>query len=94
MAWNNHKPHKHVPTTLRHKILNRDQHTCQNCGHYDPTAKTLHIDHTKNLKQGGTNHPTNLQTLCTTCHNPKTQQEATQAKNAWKKPKQRHPGLK
>lgn len=94
MTWNNHKPHKHVTTTLRQKTLKKDHYTCQNCGWQDHTAKTLHTDHIKNLATGGTNNPNNLQTLCTWCHNHKTQQEATQGKNSWKRPKPRHPGLR
>lgn len=94
MSWENTPKQKHVTPQQRKTTLNRDNHTCQHCGWQDPTGKTLQIDHKHNLATGGNNNPNNLQTLCQWCHNHKTQKEATQARNNWKKPKQRHPGLK
>lgn len=93
MTWT-HTHKKHITTANRQKTLRRDNWTCQNCGWEDPTGKTLDIDHKHNLATGGTNHPDNLWTLCRWCHNHKTQQEAATSKNSWKKPKQKHPGLK
>ncbi len=29
----------------RARTLTRDNHTCRNCGHHDPTGRTLHADH-------------------------------------------------
>ena len=94
MTWTTTPKKRHVTKKQRQATLTRDHHTCQHCGWHDPTAKTLQIDHIKNLKTGGTNNPNNLQTLCKGCHNHKTQQEAQQAQNNWKHPTQRHPGLK
>ena len=33
------------------------------------------VDHIKPLNDGGTNHPANLQTLCKSCHDKKTQND-------------------
>ncbi|WP_165242109.1 HNH endonuclease [Corynebacterium lizhenjunii] len=73
MAWANSNP-THVPTKLRNRILNRDSHTCQQCGAQNTP---LEVDHRKSLKSGGDHSPENLQALCVPCHKVKTQQEAT-----------------
>ncbi len=40
-----------------------------------PLSSLWHLDHIIPLFQGGTNLPENLQVLCSTCHNIKTQRE-------------------
>lgn len=55
------------PATRR-AILNRDNWTCVDCGHRDPTGNTLQADHITPTADGGTNSPDNGRTLCTTCH--------------------------
>ena len=54
---------------VRQYVLNRDHHTCQCCGAHTTTKKTvkLHVHHLESRKVGG-NAPSNLITLCTTCH--------------------------
>lgn len=92
MAWTNRT--KHVPTTTRKRILNRDSHTCQNCG---TTTGPLEVDHINNTRGPGYNNDHNLQTLCTTCHTTKTrteQQAGLQRRAARRRlPATPHPGL-
>ena len=54
---------------VRQYVLNRDHYTCQCCGAHTTTKKTvkLHVHHLESRKVGG-NAPSNLITLCTTCH--------------------------
>lgn len=54
---------------VRQYVLKRDNYTCQCCGAH-PTVKKpvkLHVHHLESRKVGG-NAPTNLITLCSTCH--------------------------
>lgn len=55
---------------VRQYVLKRDNYTCQCCGAHTTTKKAvkLHVHHLESRKVGG-NAPSNLITLCTTCHN-------------------------
>lgn len=58
-------------------VRERDFHTCRECG------KPGHeVDHITPTKDGGDNRPSNLQTLCTPCHDTKTRREAQDATEA------------
>lgn len=60
---------------LRMNILVRDLFTCRHCQQvFDP--KDLECDHIINTAQGGTDDPSNLQTLCKPCHQVKTHAES------------------
>lgn len=50
----------------REYVLFRDNHTCQHC-HGKSKDKVLEVHHLESRKTGG-NAPTNLITLCSTCH--------------------------
>lgn len=58
---------------LRDIILARDLYTCQHCG---KVGGRLELDHIKNIADGGTDDPNNLQILCNQCHAKKTQTES------------------
>lgn len=51
----------------REYVLFRDNHTCQHC-HGKSKDKVLEVHHLETRKTGG-NAPSNLITLCKTCHN-------------------------
>lgn len=60
---------------VRAVVLDRDGHTCQMCGlsagDLDPETgrKTrLHIGHVVDKSRGGSDDPSNLRTLCSTCN--------------------------
>ncbi|MDV7089481.1 HNH endonuclease [Rhodococcus opacus] len=82
---------------LRKQITTRDGNQCRQCG-TSGTVAALELDHITNVKEGGTDHPTNAQLLCQPCHTRKTHNEAArgrQRKRArLKLPTQRHPGLR
>jgi 5-methylcytosine-specific restriction protein A len=92
MTWQGH-PRTTTPQwrTTRRQALDRDGHRCVMCG--QPSNIT---DHIVNYAAGGTDDVDNLQTLCTTHHQAKTQAEATAAR--WRHKATRdaetHPGLK
>lgn len=56
------------PKQLRDFIYQRDGYRCAIC----LSADFLVIDHIVSLKNGGSNHPDNLRTLCATCNTRKT----------------------
>ena len=65
--------HRRLPKAewyrLRHKVWERDGHTCVRCvevGRPDPevSLKECHCDHIKPLSMGGSNDMDNLRTLC------------------------------
>lgn len=95
MVWTNTT--KHVPTATRRRILNRDGHQCAQCGHHDPTATTLEIDHIDNRRGPTYGLDVNLQTLCRPCHRAKTQREMKRGKEQKRArrylPRTPHPGL-
>ena len=51
----------------REYVLFRDNHTCQNC-HGKSKDKVLNVHHIQSRKTGGGDSPSNLITLCKTCH--------------------------
>ena len=53
--------------TLRWKILERDNFTCQYCGQKAPNV-SLHIDHILSIEDGGDYNPDNLKTACSACN--------------------------
>ena len=50
----------------RRLVLERDGHACVLCGH---KGGRLHVDHIVEVKDGGTDDPANLRTLCPACDN-------------------------
>jgi len=50
---------------LRERILRRDSYCCQQCGQDNGS---LHIDHIVPRRLGGSDHESNLQTLCQKCN--------------------------
>jgi hypothetical protein len=56
-----------VSKRLRHEIFRRDNHTCQSCGAKAPDVK-LEPDHVIPVTLGGSDDPSNLQTLCEGCN--------------------------
>ena len=59
---------------LRTEILKRDGEQCVKCGASPKknSAVTLEVDHIIPVTEGGTNDPKNLQTLCWSCNQGKT----------------------
>lgn len=58
-----------VPTHLRERVLERDNHTCQYCGDsIDGDAKELQAHHVIPDVEGGEDSMDNLVTLCQRCH--------------------------
>lgn len=56
---------------LRHKIMLRDDYTCQICGKRMPDEVGLHVDHIVPIAKGGKTVESNLQVLCSKCNGRK-----------------------
>lgn len=65
---------KPIPGRLRHFVFERDGYRCKECGATNKET-TLHVDHIKPVSKGGTNDPSNLQTLCEKCNLAKHTEE-------------------
>lgn len=96
MAWE--RPSRGAPKHIRQRVLQRDQHTCQQCG-----APGNEVDAKLNDKRGGSHTDLdNLWTLCASCHDVKTYGERVHglrksaAYRAARRrlPQQKHPGLR
>ncbi|MCG3773796.1 MAG: hypothetical protein JW395_0610 [Nitrospira sp.] len=63
-----------MPVKLRTAILKRDGEQCVKCGASPKknSTVTLEVDHIVPVADGGTNDPKNLQTLCWSCNQGKT----------------------
>ncbi|WP_157253140.1 HNH endonuclease [Nonomuraea typhae] len=60
-----------ISKRLRAEILRRDNSTCQKCGAKAPKVPLV-IDHVTPVALGGSDEPTNLQTLCEPCNSGKS----------------------
>lgn len=56
-----------IGAKLRYDILARDKHRCVKCGASGKETQ-LEVDHKIPVSHGGTNDPSNLQTLCKRCN--------------------------
>lgn len=64
-------PRIRIPPEVRKYVFTRNKYQCQSCGQTKLEAE-LTIDHIIPLARGGTNDISNLQTLCRTCNQKKT----------------------
>ncbi|MBD2387677.1 HNH endonuclease [Cylindrospermum sp. FACHB-282] len=60
-----------IPPEVRKYVFQRDKYQCQSCGKTTLEA-SLSIDHIIPLARGGQNDISNLQSLCFTCNQEKT----------------------
>jgi 5-methylcytosine-specific restriction endonuclease McrA len=61
------RPAEYLWRILRQYVYERDEGRCQYCGN-PVELMDCHIHHALELSEGGTNHPSNLKTLCKDCH--------------------------
>lgn len=64
---------------LRLTILRRDGYLCQCCRAQGVPTPAKEVDHITPKAKGGTDDPSNLQSLCRPCHAAKTADEARHA---------------
>lgn len=60
---------------LTGRVKRRDGFRCVRCGREAGEDTRLSVDHIIPVSRGGSNELTNLQTLCTVCHQVKTAQD-------------------
>ena len=64
-------PRIHIPLEVRRYVFERDRYQCKSCGKTH-LETNLTIDHIIPLARCGQNDISNLQTLCRTCNQRKT----------------------
>lgn len=62
------KERSKMTTSMRFKILKRDQYRCQICGASQQDGAKLHIDHIVPVAKGGKTVESNLHVLCDRCN--------------------------
>ncbi|WP_405079690.1 HNH endonuclease [Pectobacterium carotovorum] len=62
-------------TIRRGRILQRDNHLCQECLRSGRAIDAKTVDHIKPKAHGGTDDDSNLESLCWPCHRTKTGRE-------------------
>ena len=60
---------------LRKQALTRDKHLCQPSRRNHRITPATQVDHKTPKAKGGTDHLSNLQSICEPCHKAKTAQE-------------------
>jgi 5-methylcytosine-specific restriction endonuclease McrA len=64
------KRSRHIPASVRVAVLHRDGYKCVFCGRSAKQVQ-LEVDHIIAFSTGGSNDPSNLQTLCFDCNRGK-----------------------
>lgn len=93
MTWGKGNPRASTAEWKRTRlqVLERDGYRCRICG-----APANEVDHITEWSDGGTDHPSNLRTLCTPHHRAKTAAHAAStrwAKQTTTRQPEQHPGL-
>jgi 5-methylcytosine-specific restriction endonuclease McrA len=65
------KPKRNITLKVRMQVLKRDSLKCVYCGRKSPEV-SLEVDHIIPFSKGGSNHISNLQTLCFDCNRGKS----------------------
>jgi 5-methylcytosine-specific restriction protein A len=65
---------------IRDKILDRDQHLCQECDRNGRVTRAAQVDHIRPKYKGGTDNHDNLEAICEECHKLKTSRESAEAR--------------
>lgn len=80
-----------LPGTVRWRVISRAMGRCEACG-VSALIRALEVDHIVPRARGGSNHPDNLQALCSTCNLQKLDREATDFHAAHEQVMDRRPG--
>ena len=65
------KRSRYIPPSVKVDVLKRDNFRCVYCGVTSKNAE-LQVDHIIPFSKGGSNDPSNLQTLCKECNQGKS----------------------
>lgn len=98
MPWSARRVQRRpLPHKQRMRVLERDSHRCQLRLH-GCTGRAVEVDHIVPVAEGGSDHDSNLHSVCTECHRVKSQAEALRGRMRAYRAKglgfARHPGLR
>jgi len=85
MAWR-HEGSRHERgygyewTKRRDNVMQRDGYLCQPCWRKGRPTPATQVDHIIPKSQDGTDDYENLEAICNSCHAPKSQREALEAR--------------
>ncbi len=96
MSWRHARASRHARgygsawDKIRIRVLERDFYSCVPCKRRDASIRPAsEVDHIIPRSRGGTDEMTNLQAICTDCHQEKTANEAAAARGVKRRPKAR-----
>ena len=101
MSWREPGVANRIPKAVARVVRERDGNVCQL--RYDGcTFDAEEIDHIVNVASTGMGRadvnrrvtPEDLQCVCRACHRVKTAREISVGRNRWKRPRERHPGMR
>lgn len=101
MSWREPNVSNRIPNAVRRAVRERDGNECQL--RYDGcTFEGEEIDHIVNVASTGVGRQEvnrrvtadELQVVCRACHARKTAREISVGRNAWKRQRERHPGMR
>ena len=65
---------------LRREVMERDKGLCQPCSDQGKVMPAVAVDHIRPKAEGGTDDLENLQAICKTCHQIKTESESKKSR--------------
>ena len=100
MSWREPGVSNKIPRSVARAVRERDGDMCQ-LRYAGCTLDGEELDHVVPVARTGmgrqqvnrTITPDGLQVVCRACHRVKSQREAREGKNAWKRQREKHPGL-
>ncbi len=75
------KRSRYISKEVKEMVKRRDNYQCVRCGKKQAWNVQLHVDHIVPFAKGGSNDPSNLQTLCASCNLIKSDDENFEGMN-------------
>lgn len=80
----------YIPEADKRKVRNRQKYKCAKCKR-SLTSIPIHYDHKKPIANGGSNSLRNIQALCPTCHQIKSDEDSAKRAKRRRREKEEDP---